>query len=317
MSDSEPTRRKTIFALAAALALVVAACGQTTPSSDTDKPTVVVSTTIWGDVVKNIVGDKADVEVLVPIGLDPHDFQPSSRQIAALQTADLVVVNGLGLEQAFLDVVESAVSDGAVVLEVGRYVEPFEFGDPGQPCDPAADAGSCDPHVWLDPVRVSMGVDEIVVALETVVPDVDWSSEASSYLAELGDADAAIAAMLDVVPTDARVLVTNHDAFSYFAERYGFRIAATVIPGGTTLGSPSSAELAELVETMRAEDINVIFAETTAPSVLADAVAAEVGGPVKVVELFSGSLGEPGSGAETLIALWSTNAMRIAGSLGR
>jgi zinc/manganese transport system substrate-binding protein len=122
--------------------------------------------------------------------------------------------------------------------------------------------------------------------------------------------------ILDVVPAERRVLVTNHDALGYFADRYGFEVLGTVIPGGATLADPSSADLAELVATIQREEVPAIFAETIEPSVLAETVAAEVGDQVRVVELFTGSLGEEGSGAETLIDALIINARRIAEALG-
>jgi zinc/manganese transport system substrate-binding protein len=111
-------------------------------------------------------------------------------------------------------------------------------------------------------------------------------------------------------------MVTNHEAFGYFAARYGFEVIGVVIPGGSTLAEPSSAELAALVEIMESESVRVIFAETSQPTALAEAVAAELGGDVDVVELFTESLGPPGSGAETLSKMLLTNAERISAALG-
>ena len=127
--------------------------------------------------------------------------------------------------------------------------------------------------------------------------------------------DADISATLSAIPEGDRVLVTNHDALGYFAARYGFEIAGTVIPSGTTLAEPSSAELAALVEEIQQRGVQAIFAETTEPSTLADAIAAEAGEAVQVVELYTGSLGEAGTGADTLIGMLLTNAQRIAGAL--
>ena len=110
-------------------------------------------------------------------------------------------------------------------------------------------------------------------------------------------------------------MVTNHEAFGYFADRYGFEVVGVVIPGGSTLADPSSAELAELVEVMTEENIDVIFGETVEPSALGDAVAAEVGADVEVVELFTGSLGSSGSGAETYVDMVRTNTALIAEAL--
>jgi zinc/manganese transport system substrate-binding protein len=117
------------------------------------------------------------------------------------------------------------------------------------------------------------------------------------------------------VPDERRILVTNHDSLGYFADRYGFEVVATVIPGGSTLGEPSSAELAELVALIGETGVPAIFAENVEPSTLAEAVAAEAGSGVAVVELYTDSLGEAGSGADTLIGMLLTNAERIAGAM--
>jgi zinc/manganese transport system substrate-binding protein len=353
------------------VAVIATACGTAESVDDTADPgqggpavTIVATTTIWGDVARNVAGDDADVEVLMPIGVDPHDFQASSSQVAALYAADLVVANGLGLEEGLGDILEAAEDDGVNVLEVAPLLDPIAFGTHGdddegdhdgdehEACDPTlghADdhddedghdedghdedghdedghdedartdhehaAASCDPHVWMDPLRVAEGARMIAAALAEIAPEVDWIARADAYASSLTEEDEMIVAVLSGVDEDDRIMVTNHDAFGYFADRYGFEVVGIVIPGGSTLGDPSSRELAELVETMEAEGVTAIFVETTQPSVLAEAVAAELGGDVDVVELYTGSLGEPGSGADTVIGMLTTNADGIAEAL--
>ena len=178
----------------------------------------------------------------------------------------------------------------------------------------AHDHGSHDPHVWMDPLRVADAAELIAKELANLDSSVDWMANATAYADQLRALDAEVVSMLGAVSEDRRKLVTNHDAFGYFADRYEFEVVATVIPGGSTLADPSSSDLAELVEVLIDEAINVIFAETIEPSALAEALADEVDG-VTVVELFTGSLGEPGSGAETYIDYVRTNASRIADAL--
>jgi zinc/manganese transport system substrate-binding protein len=289
--------------------LISGACGD--GSADTAGVRVVATTTVLGDVARNVVGDDGSVEVLLPIGADPHDYQASARQVAAIQEADLVIANGLGLEEGLADVLESAAADGANLLTVAPFLDPLPFGH-----DNADDAAAGDdPHVWLDPLRMADATRIIARELTKVDGNVDWTARGGAYADELATADAAIQAMIEVVPPQDRKLVTNHDALGYFASRYGFEVVGVVIPGGSTLAEPSSAELTELVTIVEQAQVRAIFAETTNPEVLADAVAAEAGGDVIVVELFTGSLGEPGSGADTLIDMLTTNAQRIARAL--
>jgi len=297
------------------LMAVSAAC-DSDPSND-DVVNVVATTTILGDVVRNVVGDAAEVEVLMPVGVDPHDFQPSSQQVAAIQRADLVVVNGLGLEEGLLDVLDAAASDGVRVWEVGLDIDPLSFGvtAEGDQHDDHGD-GDLDPHFWLDPRRVARAALLLGDQLSEVAPDSDWVAAADRYGAELVAVDEGSIAALSVIASSDRKLVTNHRSFGYFADRYGFEVVGTVIPGGASLANPSSAELASLVGAIERERVPAIFTENVEPDVLATAVAAEVGYDVAVVELYTGSLGEPGSDGDTLIKMLESNVARMAEALG-
>ena len=300
---------RSLSALIVVVALLTTACGD--GDTDTTGIRVVATTTILGDIARNIVEDDGSVEVLLPIGADPHDYQASARQVAAIQEADLVIANGLGLEEGLADVLESAATDGANLLTVAPLLDPLPFGS-----DNAADAeAGDDPHVWLDPLRMADATRIIADELTKVNGSLDWTIRGNAYADALATADDEVQAALEVVPRQDRKLVTNHDALGYFASRYGFEVVGVVIPGGSTLAEPSSAELTELVSVVEREQVRAIFAETTNPEVIADAVAAEAGGDVIVVELFTGSLGEAGSGAGTLIEMLTTNAQRIAQAL--
>jgi len=292
--------------VASAFALLFAACGDA--ATEAGSLRLVATTTMLGDVARNIVGDDAAVEVLYPVGADPHDFQPSSRDVAAMEEADLVIANGLGLEEGLTDVLESLEDDGANILEVAEALEPLPFAVEG-------DETEGDPHVWFDPLRMGDAARSIATELSSIDPGGDWTARAEEYASEILAADGKIVEILAAVPLETRKLITNHDSLGYFAERYGFEIVGVVVPGGSTLAEPSSSELAALVNQVENEGVPAIFIETTGPSVLAEAVAAEVGEGAAVVELYSGSLGEPGSGADTLIDMLITNAERVAEAL--
>lgn len=302
-----------------ALGLLVVGCG-TSDTSDSDALEIVATTSIWGDVVGEIAGDDASVEVLIPVGADTHDYQPTSQDVALLQEADLVIANGLGLEGGLSDVLESATEDGANILELAPELDPLTFGTHGGheedgDVNDGEEHGSLDPHVWFDPIRVDHAAQLIAHRLAEVDNSVAWEERADEYSEALLQTDEEISRVLDSVPAARRKLVTNHDALGYFANRYGFQVIAAVIPGGSTLADPSSAEMAALVEEMRSEGVSTIFAETSQPTRLAEAVAAEVGDEVSVVELYTESLGEPGSEAGTLIGMLLTNARRIGTAL--
>ncbi len=286
-----------------ALALVATACANDDDAAE--RMTIVATTSILGDVAANVAGPHADVDVLMPIGASPHDFVPSSQQVAGIYEADLVVVNGLGLEEGFGDILDAAREDGVEIIEVAPHLEPL----------PLSEGDGFDPHVWMDPHRMETAAMAIAKALFLLEENDAWYTQADAYIGELGAADRRIESMLADIPADRRTLITSHGSLAYFADRYGFEVIGTLIPGGSSLGDPSSAQLAELIALIEREQVPAIFAETSEPLALAEAVAAEAG-DVAVVELFTGSLAEPGRPGDTLIGMLLVDAERIAAALG-
>jgi zinc/manganese transport system substrate-binding protein len=302
-------RKRLAALMTALLLLIVVACGGT--DEESESISVVVTTSIWGDVVEVVLGSAPDV--LIPRGVDAHEFQPSSAQIADLVGADLIVANGMGLEEGLLDALESAEQEGAVVLYLADLVEPIRFQENDLEADETDhEQGSLDPHVWFDPDRVAMAANAIANALLQIDPIGDYLERAADYQDELESAHSEITRLLARV-TD-RELVTNHEALGYFADKYDFEVIGVVIPGGSSLGDPSSADLAELVATIREHEVRAVFAETTQATALAGTVAAEVGAEVAVVQLHTESLAESGE-ASTLIGMLLENARLIAEAL--
>ena len=308
--------------LGAALVSAAVGCGG---DDDADASSggaqVVVTTSILGDIVRNVVGDQADVEVILPTGADPHEFAASVRQAEAMREADLLVVNGAGFEQGLDGVIDGARDDGTAVFTFADHVA-LRTLDGGEHEHEGEDAGhdhegGDDPHIWTDPTMMA----DAVGALASTVAGLEGvdaaavEAAASSYAAQLSELDTEIAATLAPVPDDRRVLVTNHESFGYFAARYDFAVVGAVIPSLTTSAGASAGSLEELAALIRDTGVPAIFAETTQPTRLADALADEVGGDVQVVELYTESLGEEGSGAETYVEMMRTNAGRIAGAL--
>lgn len=300
-----PSTFRVHIAAFALLVLVLSACSPTEKVTD-GRLTIVVTTTILGDVVRNIVGDDASVDVLLPIGIDPHDFSISARQIASIVNADLVIMNGLGLEASLDDVFESATTDGANIFSVGEEVVSVSA------------QADLDPHFWMDEGLMAEAVHLIADEIRKAEPDipVDWQQRGSDYALQLAELGHELDEVFMSIPAGARKLVTNHDSLGYLADAHGFEIIGTVFPGRSPEGEPSVEALAALVKTLRTNEVRVIFGETTEPSQLAEAVAAELGDSVQVVELFTGSLGGPGSGAETYQGFLLVNARLIADALG-
>lgn len=341
-----PRSTSALGALLAA-SLVIAGCGSASDADDVTSATqsaagpaglAVGTTTMLGDVVGDIMECAGgNAETLMPVGADPHDFSPSSEQVATLVNADVVVANGLGLEEGLTDALDSASADGATVLEVAPMVDPIEFGaathsDEGDAhSDEDAEThshedeehsedddhghGSLDPHFWHDVSRMAEAAEKIGVELAEVTGDDAYATCGTEVHDQLVQTDEQVRDILTAVPDDRRVLVTDHDALGYFADAYDFEVAGVVIPGGSTLAEPSSAELADLVQTIDAEGVSAVFSNTANSTALVDAVATEAGTQVEVVELFIGSLGSPGSGADTYAGMVTTNAQLIADAL--
>ena len=305
-----------------ALGAPLAACSSEETANDgASTVNVVATTTILGDVAQRIVScadPEATVTTLMPIGADPHDFSASSTQVAEIVQADIVIANGLGLEAGLDDALDNAASDGAQVIEIADMVDPIPFGDhAGEHADDEKsdeEHGDEDPHFWFDMNRMAMAAE--IIGDEIATDNGQQYAECGREVAdEIRAAEADVRALLESVPTYQRILVTDHDSLGYLAEAYGYEIAGTVIPAGTTLAEPSSAELADLVQVMKDEGVQVIFANTADPTALSDAVASEVGGDVQVVELYVGSLGEPGSDGEDYLSMMRTNATLISNAL--
>ena len=265
--------------------VALGACGG--EGEDTGGTQVVVTSSILGDVVEQVVGPDVGVEVIMPRGAAPHEFAPSARQVEAMAEADLLVVNGGGFEAGLDSAIEAAEDAGATVFTAVDHVE-LRDGDP---------------HIWTDPSLMI----PVVEALDEALP-----GSAAGYLDELRELDDEIEALL--APVENRVLVTNHEVLGYFADRYGFEVVGTVIPSLSTRAEASAAGIEALADVLRAEGVRAVFAETTSSADLAEALADEVG-DVEVVELFAESLGEPGSGADTYVEMQRTNARRIAEAL--
>jgi zinc/manganese transport system substrate-binding protein len=289
----------------------------------------VVTTNILGDVVQQVAGDAgADIEVVMPLGSDPHEFAPSTKQAEAMVDADLLVINGAHFEEGMESIIEQAEANDTPVFAVADHVELLPYAGPeddehadeeeeADHADEEEEEHAEDPHIWTDPARIA----EALPALGDALAEVEGIDTAAvgegieAYAAELTQLDQEIESTLAGIPEESRVLVTNHEVFGYFADRYGFEVIGTVIPSGTTLAEPSSAELEDLAEAIREHGLPAIFGETTESTRLADALAASVGSEVSVVELYTESLGEEGSGAETYVGLMRTDAELIAGAL--
>ncbi len=297
------------------------------PAAD-GAPTIVVTTDILGDVVSNMVGDQANVEVIMPSGASPHEFAPSAAQAQAMRSADVLVANGAGFEAGLATSIESARSDGAIVCTAVDGVDTLTIdgemaagqqethGDEHTDADShTTEADAVDPHFFTDPVRMAQAVDYLAGCISDAVPALDtpaFASSAADYHDELTALDDETGKVLEVVPEARRKLVTNHEVFQYFADRYDFEVVGAIIPSTSTQSEADAANLKALADLIRAESIPAVFADTSSPRRLADALADEAG-DVEVVTLFSETLGP--DGGQTYVDMVRTNAKRISDAL--
>ncbi|MFE6287464.1 zinc ABC transporter substrate-binding protein AztC [Streptomyces sp. NPDC057877] len=292
------------------LLALTAVTSATACTADGDRPRIVVTTNILGDVTREIAGAEAEVTVLMRPNADPHSFGLSARQAAELEQADLVVYNGLGLEENVLRHVDAARAAGVATFEVGKAVDPLTFG-------PGVD-GEADPHFWTDPERMRTAVGLIADRVTEHVDGVDETTiraNASRYDGRLTDLATHMRESFDRIPEDDRALVTNHHVFGYLADRFGFRVIGAVIPSGTTLASPSSSDLRSLTQAMERAGVRTVFADSSQPTRLAEVLRTELGGRVRVVELYSESLTAKGEGADTYLRMMRANTTAMTAGL--
>jgi zinc/manganese transport system substrate-binding protein len=262
------------------------AAQSTTPGNDVD---IVVTTPVLGSVVSALVPDAATVTVLMGDGVDPHEWAPSAQDLEAVYAADLVVANGLHLEEGLLDALAEAESNGVPVFEAADHIEVRALADAAS--DDEHDHAAGDPHFWVDPISMA----QVVEALGPVLAElgVDGGTRQVDLLAQLEALDGEVRSLLEPIPAEARKLVTGHESMGYFAERYGLEIVGTVIPGLSSQGEVSARAMADLAEQIRATGVRVIFAEVGTPRPVADAIASETG--ASVVELSTHILPPDGS----------------------
>ncbi|MEG8280430.1 zinc ABC transporter substrate-binding protein AztC [Streptomyces sp. AHA2] len=302
--------------IAGLLALVTAAAATACTTGD-GRPDIVVTTNILGDVTREIVGDEADVTVLMKPNADPHSFALSAVQAAELEQADLVVHNGLGLEENVLRHVDAARESGVATFAAGEAADPLTFhtADDG---GPEGGGGQPDPHFWTDPDRMrkvtGLIADQVVENVDGVDADA-VRTNADRYAKRLTDLTTWMEKSFGRVPEDRRALVTNHHVFGYLADRFGFKVIGAVIPSGTTLASPSSSDLRSLTEAMERAGVRTVFADSSQPARLAEVLRTEMGGGVRVVELYSESLTAQGAGADTYLRMMRANTTAMVTGL--
>ena len=288
------------------LLLIATACTPAASSADNKSgPVILASTTFLADIAQNVTGERVQIQSLLPIGVDPHAYQPSPADVAKIAESNILIVNGLEYEH-FLEALLENAGGERMVIETSAGLRPRE--------DPELERG-VDPHMWLDPNLVLTYVENIRDGLVEADPDgADvYRSNAEDYIAQLQDLDEWIVDQVNSIPEEKRLLVTNHEAFGYFADRYGFTVIGTVIPSMSTNAAPSAKEMAGLIEQIKSTGAPAIFLGEVENPILAQQIADETG--VKVVDdLYLESL-TAGAPAPTHIEMMKHNVSRIVEAL--
>ena len=294
----------TVRPLAAAilLALVAAACTTTEiPHAQPGRVTVVATTTQMQDLVRNVGGRDVHMVGILKPNVDPHDFEPTPSTAIALSGAKLVVESGAGLDRWTAGLVSNSVPG-----------TPIWVASAGLPLR------DDDPHWWLDPTLFERSAARLGDRLAHLDPAhaAGYRARARAYVRQIEAADAANRQLIATVPPAERLLVTNHDAFGYFAARYGIRVVGSVIPSLSTEAQASASEIAHLIDRIRGEHVRAIFTESSLSPKLEQQIASEAG--VKVyANLYGDTLGPAGSPGATYLGMerWNMQAM-VAGFLG-
>ncbi len=272
------------------------------PAPSPVKLKVVAAESFLADMAQNVAGDRLQVATLMPLGLDPHAFEPTPRDVATVADSQVLIVNGAGFEEWLQEVLDNAGGQRQVIEATAGLVAPQER------------AG--DPHFWLDPNYAIRYVENIRDGLSYADPEGEYlyAKNAAAYVAQLKELDAWIAGQVRQIPPERRLIVTNHESFGYFADRYGFTIIGAIVPSVSSGAAPSAQQLAQLIDQIKATGATAIFLETGANDQLANQVAQETG--VKVVtDLYTHSMTPADGPAPTYIAMMRHNVQVMVEAL--
>jgi ABC-type Zn uptake system ZnuABC Zn-binding protein ZnuA len=300
--------RRRVAVLAACLAALLAAgCSGPGSGAGDDRGgqlDVVATTTQVADLAVNVGGDRVRVTSLLKPGVDAHDYEPSPADIDAIAHADLLVKNGVGLEAWLDDIIGSSGYRGPVV-DASQGVRLRQVG------------GEADPHIWQDPGNARRMAANIELGLAGAAPDQAAAFEANlaAYNRQLRALDAEVERRIDSLAN--RKVVTNHDAFGYYLDRYGLELVGTVIPSFDSSAELSGRDVRDLVARIRATGAKAIFSETSLPPKAAETIGREAGVRVVVGDdaLYGDALGPPGSDADTYLKMIRHNTDTIVSNL--
>jgi ABC-type Zn uptake system ZnuABC Zn-binding protein ZnuA len=308
-----PSRRAVPLVAVAALLLGVA-CSSPSDGADAGRLQVVASVAPIVDIVKNVAGDAADVNGLIPEGVDSHTFEPTPDTAKLISDADVIFLNGLDLEDPTLSLAQSDKKDSAQIyllgdhtLQPSQYLYDFSFPkDPGHP----------NPHLWMDVVYAMKYTELVRDARRSVDPAnaATYKKNADAYLATLRTLNTAVQDAIDTIPPENRLLLTYHDSFAYFANRYGMKVIGAIQPAD--FAEPSAQEVAELIDQIRTEHVPAIFGSEVFPSPVLAQIAAETGAKYEDSLRDDDLPGDPGQPEHSYVGLMIYDVQTMVQDLG-
>lgn len=248
-------------------------------STSLDRPTVVVTYSVLGDVIAQLVGDAADVQVMIPNGTDPHEFEPSAKDVETMNNAVLIIANGANLEEQLDHIIDEAQRNGVPVFVMADHVTTRTMTEDG--------AEITDPHLWLDPMTIHQAIPDLTQKLGMIL-NVDLTKRSVVVQQDLADMNSEAAAIMRGI--ENCTLVTGHDEMGYFAARYGCTVVGAIIPSLSTSAEASAGQIAELKQLVSDSGVHAIFASLGTPTRVAEQLAREL--DVQLVELSTHRLGK-------------------------
>ena len=246
------------------------ACSSSEPDASA-RPNIVVTYSVLGSVVSDLVGDAADVTILIPDGQDPHDFQPSARNIETINNADIVVSNGLDFEEGLEDVLASAIENGVSVYMIGENITVREPDEDHAEEDGHAH-GAGDPHVWLSPLSFTEALPSLADAINSAT---GLSIDETTALDQLTQLDDEITDVIGGI--SSCVMVSGHDEMGYFADRYGCTVIGAIIPSFSTTSEATAKQIADLKVLAASNNVKAVFTGLGTPAEVSEQLASELG----------------------------------------
>jgi len=312
-------RRPAALICTLCFALLLAACQSAAPANTpaaNGLPRVLAVESFLADIAQNVAGDRLQVETLMPLGLDPHAYEPTPQDVGRVADADVLIVNGAGFEGWLDEVLANAGGERLVIEASAGLASRTPGADEAAAHAGETDNHAVDPHFWLDPTKAVHYVENIRDGLSSADPDgqAAYAANAAAYITKLKELDAVIQEEIAQIPAERRLLVTNHESLGYYADRYGLRIVGAVSPSSSSSASPSAQQLAQLTDLIRSSGAPAIFLETGANTQLADQLHAETG-IIVAPPLYTHSITAAGGDAPTYLDMMRYNTQVIVQAL--